>query len=42
MQLRLILEALLRKFPRYELLSQPHYVASNFVRAMKTMHVRLQ
>lgn len=42
MQLRLILDALLRKFPRYEVLSQPQYVASNFVRAMKTMDVRLQ
>ena len=42
MQLRLILEALLRKFPRYELLGEPEYVASNFVRAMKSLHVRLK
>lgn len=42
MQLRLILDALLRKFPRYEVLSAPQYVASNFVRAMKTLNVRLQ
>ena len=42
MQLRLILEALLRKFPRYEVVSEPKYVASNFVRAMKSMKVRLQ
>lgn len=41
MQLRLILEALLRKFPRYEVLGQPQYVASNFVRAMKSLQVRL-
>jgi cytochrome P450 len=41
MQLRLILEALLRRFPRYEVLSEPQYVASNFVRAVSAMHVRL-
>lgn len=42
MQLRLIVDALLRRFPRYEVLEEPAYVASNFVRAMKSMRVRLQ
>ena len=42
MQLRVILQALLRSFPRYEVTSEPQYVASNFVRAMKSMRVRLQ
>ncbi|MFO1425622.1 MAG: cytochrome P450 [Steroidobacteraceae bacterium] len=41
MQLRIILDALLRKFPKYEVLAEPQYVASNFVRAMKTLQVRL-
>jgi cytochrome P450 len=41
MQLRLILEALLRRFPRYEVLTEPQYVASNFVRAVSAMMVRL-
>jgi cytochrome P450 len=41
MQLRLILDALLRKFPAYEVLAEPQFVASNFVQAMKTLPVRL-
>lgn len=41
MQLRLILDALLRKFPDYQVLDPPQYVSSTFVRAMKTLNVRL-
>jgi cytochrome P450 len=41
MQLRLILDAFLQKFPRYEILGEPRYVASTFVRAMKSLEVRL-
>lgn len=41
MQLRLILDAFLKKFPRYEILGEPQYVSSTFVRAMKSLEVKL-
>lgn len=42
LQLRMILEAFLRRFPNYEVLTEPVNVASNFVRAIKSLRVRLQ
>ena len=41
LQLRLILEALLRHFPDYEVLAEPVYIRSNFVGAMKALPLRL-
>ena len=41
MQLKLILEAFLQAFPNYELASEPSYIRSNLVRAMKSMPIRL-
>jgi cytochrome P450 len=41
LQLSLILEALLRRFPRYEVVSDPAYIRSNFVLAMKRLDISL-
>lgn len=41
MQLRLILEAFLGAFPNYALASEPKYIRSNLVRAMKEMRIQL-
>lgn len=41
LQLRLILEAFLARYPDYELLESPRYIASNFVGAMKELPVAL-
>lgn len=41
LQLSLILEALLRRFPRYEVVSDPTYIRSNFVLAMKRLDISL-
>ncbi len=41
LQLRLILEAFLARYPDYEVLATPRYIASNFVGAMKELPVAL-
>ncbi|WP_179045630.1 cytochrome P450 [Sphingobium lactosutens] len=41
LQLRLILEAFLARYPEYELLDSPRYIASNFVGAMKALPISL-
>ena len=42
LQLRLILDALLTRFPQHEVIAPPSYIASNFVAAIKTLPVRLR
>ncbi len=41
LQLTLILEALLKNFPAYEVVSTPSYIRSNFVLAMKRLEISL-
>lgn len=41
LQLQLILEAFLRRYPNYEVTQQPRYIASNFVGAIKELPIRL-
>jgi linalool 8-monooxygenase len=41
MQLGLILQAFLRRFPDYRVDRQPDYILSNFVGAMKALHLKL-
>jgi cytochrome P450 len=41
MQLRVILEEFLKRFPAYTVRDEPAYVASNFVQSMKSLPVRL-
>lgn len=41
MQLRLFITAFLNRFPNYEVIEPPNYVASNFVAATKSLKVRL-
>jgi len=42
MQLRIILEQLLKRFPTFEVVGDPAYVATNFVMSMKSLPVRLR
>ena len=42
LQLRLMLEALLRRFPDHQVIGEPAYVATNFVAAIKRLTVRLR
>lgn len=41
MQLRIILEEFLPRFPAYEVIGEPAFVATNFVASIKSMQVRL-
>lgn len=42
MQLGLILEAFLRRYPDYQVIGEPDYILSNFVGAMKALPIRLR
>ncbi|MCC5867030.1 MAG: cytochrome P450 [Gammaproteobacteria bacterium] len=41
MQLQMLLAAFLQRFPGYRVTGEPTFLASNFVQAMKSLHVRL-
>ena len=41
LQLRMLLGEFLRRFPSFEVVGAPQYLASNFVAAMKSLNVRL-
>ncbi|MBL8628172.1 MAG: cytochrome P450 [Rhodospirillaceae bacterium] len=41
MQLRIILEELIRRFPKFEVVGEAKYVKTNFVASMKSLPVRL-
>ncbi len=42
LQLRLLLQALLTRFPDHQVIGEPGYIASNFVAAIKHLKVRLR
>lgn len=42
MQIEVLLEALLRRFPNYEVVTEPEYIRSNFVSAIKRLPIQLR
>lgn len=42
MQIEVLLEALLRRFPNYEVSTEPEYIRSNFVSAIKRLPIELR